>query len=179
MPQEKPTAAAAATEEAAPATEEAAAAPAAAPAAAVTPVKLPASCKHAVKEGDTLFTLSKKYGVSVEQLAKLNKLTNKDLIKAGEFASLVMYTPGPPPPLLPRPAAGALPLCKTVLTNCSHLPPCHHHHCRLLSEGVLSIPAEGRLRLMAPFRLTAAAPYRISGAPLSPPSRLECTLDLF
>ncbi|MBR4156117.1 MAG: LysM peptidoglycan-binding domain-containing protein [Bacteroidales bacterium] len=42
------------------------------------------SVVHTVKSGDNLWDISKKYGVSVEQIRKLNGLTSKDVLKVGQ-----------------------------------------------------------------------------------------------
>jgi LysM repeat protein len=39
---------------------------------------------HTVKSGDNLWDISKKYGVSVEQIKKLNGLTDKSVLKIGQ-----------------------------------------------------------------------------------------------
>lgn len=39
---------------------------------------------HVIQKGETLTSISKKYGVTVDDLAKLNGIENKDKIKAGE-----------------------------------------------------------------------------------------------
>ena len=42
------------------------------------------SITHTVKSGDNLWDISKKYGVSVEQIKKLNGLTDKSVLKIGQ-----------------------------------------------------------------------------------------------
>ena len=42
------------------------------------------SVTHTVKSGDTLWDISKKYGVSVEQIRKLNGLSSKAVLKIGQ-----------------------------------------------------------------------------------------------
>lgn len=42
------------------------------------------SVVHTVKSGDNLWDISKKYGVSVEQIKKLNGLTDKSVLKIGQ-----------------------------------------------------------------------------------------------
>ena len=43
-----------------------------------------ATMTHTVKSGDNLWDLSKKYGVSVEQIRKLNGLNSKSILKVGQ-----------------------------------------------------------------------------------------------
>ena len=42
------------------------------------------SVVHTVKSGDNLWDISKKYGVSVEQIRKLNGLSSKAVLKVGQ-----------------------------------------------------------------------------------------------
>ena len=42
------------------------------------------SITHTVKSGDNLWDISKKYGVSVEQIKKLNGLTDKSVLRIGQ-----------------------------------------------------------------------------------------------
>jgi peptidoglycan endopeptidase LytE len=39
---------------------------------------------HTIKSGDNLWDISKKYGVSVEQIKKLNGLNDKSVLKIGQ-----------------------------------------------------------------------------------------------
>lgn len=59
--------------------------PAASKAAAPAKVeKDPKARTHAVQKGDTVFGISRKYGISPDQLMKLNKLNPNDPIKPGQ-----------------------------------------------------------------------------------------------
>ena len=51
-----------------------------------TPTKSSSSGQktHIVKSGDNLWDISKKYGVSIEQIKKLNGLTDKSVLKIGQ-----------------------------------------------------------------------------------------------
>lgn len=44
----------------------------------------PAESYHTVRPGDTLYAISKRYGVSVQMIASVNKLTNPNLIRIGQ-----------------------------------------------------------------------------------------------
>lgn len=44
--------------------------------------------KYSILEGDTLSEIAVKYGTTVEELAKINKIQNPDLIYAGEYLFL-------------------------------------------------------------------------------------------
>lgn len=61
--------------------------PDAAPQKAVAPAKTDKDTKarvHEVQKGDTVFGISRKYGISADQLMKLNKLGPNDPIKPGQ-----------------------------------------------------------------------------------------------
>ncbi|MDR2847498.1 MAG: LysM peptidoglycan-binding domain-containing protein, partial [Bacteroidales bacterium] len=50
-----------------------------------TPAKTgAASSVHIVQKGDTLYSLARRHGITVEALRKLNKLTEKSVIKIGQ-----------------------------------------------------------------------------------------------
>jgi LysM repeat protein len=54
---------------------------------AAAPKQPPAPAKtklHTVQKGETLYSISRKYDLSVDQLAKLNKISMKDPIKPGQ-----------------------------------------------------------------------------------------------
>lgn len=50
--------------------------------------------KHTVKPGETLWIIANRYGVSVETLARINRLTNPDMVYAGQV--LAISAPEPP-----------------------------------------------------------------------------------
>ena len=43
-----------------------------------------ADTKHTVEKGDTLYSISKKYSITLDQLRKANNLTDTDVIKVGQ-----------------------------------------------------------------------------------------------
>ena len=45
------------------------------------PAETPAAAYHTVIQGDTLWNISRRYGTTVDQLRKLNKLTNNNIKK--------------------------------------------------------------------------------------------------
>ncbi len=53
-------------------------------AASKPPVSSPPVKYHQVKPGETLFSISRRYGLSVEQLLKLNKMKKNAVIKPGQ-----------------------------------------------------------------------------------------------
>lgn len=84
---------------------------------------------HTVKKGDTLYALSKKYGVSVEQIKKLNNLTSDKLalnqkLKIKETKPAPKPTPKPAPkPVTPETATIPLPPSSTVSSTPTQTPP--------------------------------------------------------
>ncbi|MBP7310471.1 MAG: LysM peptidoglycan-binding domain-containing protein [Candidatus Cloacimonetes bacterium] len=69
----------------------------------IMPVLLAAQQTHTVKKGDTLYGLSKRYGTSVEQLMKLNKLSGSSL-SIGQKLVVKAAAPKPKPKPKPKPA---------------------------------------------------------------------------
>lgn len=57
----------------------------------------PASA-YVVRRGDTLWTLARRSGLSVQQLAERNHISNPDRIYAGQDIDLSSAPPPPPPP---------------------------------------------------------------------------------
>lgn len=53
---------------------------------------------YTVKAGDTLYSIAKKYNVTVAALAKANNITNYNLIRVGQVLVIPGTTPPPPPP---------------------------------------------------------------------------------
>ena len=43
---------------------------------------------HAVEKGETYYSISRKYGISVEQLCAVNNLTVNDVLKVGQKLSI-------------------------------------------------------------------------------------------
>lgn len=63
------------------------------PAASASPAATEAKIKiirHTVKKGETLFGISRQYGVSVAELRSRNKLTEKSVLKAGDVLSVAV-----------------------------------------------------------------------------------------
>ena len=58
---------------------------------------------YMVRSGDTLWELSRRSGISIQELAARNHITNPDRIYAGQ--TLDLAPPAPPPPPAPGPAA--------------------------------------------------------------------------
>lgn len=52
------------------------------------PVSAPTGKTHTVQKGDTLIAISKRYGVSVEEIAELNKISDTRLIQIGQVLIL-------------------------------------------------------------------------------------------
>ncbi|MGM0897891.1 MAG: LysM peptidoglycan-binding domain-containing protein [Bacillota bacterium] len=63
-------------------------------------LKLPptGATTYTVKAGDTLYSIAKKYNVTVAALAKANNITNYNLIRVGQVLVIPGTTPPPPPP---------------------------------------------------------------------------------
>src|SRR5690606_31509676 len=53
---------------------------------------------YTVKAGDTLYSIAKKYNVTVAALAKANNITNYNLIRVGQVLVIPGTTPPAPPP---------------------------------------------------------------------------------
>ncbi|MDN7241607.1 LysM peptidoglycan-binding domain-containing protein [Planococcus sp. N028] len=53
--------------------------------------------KYTVKAGDTLYSIAKKHGVTVEALAKANNITNYNLIRVGQVLIIPSKAATPPP----------------------------------------------------------------------------------
>jgi LysM repeat protein len=67
-----------------------------------------ANTSYVVRPGDTLFKISRQYGVSIQALAEANHIVNPNLIYVGQV--LVIPTGGgtvPPPPAPPPPGTGS------------------------------------------------------------------------
>lgn len=71
-----------------PAPVKAEAAPPKPPTAAAKTEKSPAAKEYVVQKGDTLYSISRRHGVSVEQLLRLNGLSAKDPLRAGQKLKL-------------------------------------------------------------------------------------------
>ncbi|TWT07167.1 LysM peptidoglycan-binding domain-containing protein [Planococcus sp. CPCC 101016] len=56
-----------------------------------------ASVKYTVKAGDTLYSIARKYNVTVSALAKANNITNYNLIRVGQVLTIPGKTTAPPP----------------------------------------------------------------------------------
>ncbi|MGH2317132.1 LysM peptidoglycan-binding domain-containing protein [Planococcus sp. SE5232] len=54
------------------------------------------SVKYTVKAGDTLYSIAKKYNVTVAALAKANNITNYNLIRVGQVLTIPGKTTAPP-----------------------------------------------------------------------------------
>jgi len=48
----------------------------------------PAGQYHVVQKGETLYSISKKYGLTVEELRRLNKFNKESLLQPGQRLSL-------------------------------------------------------------------------------------------
>lgn len=82
--------------------------------------------KHVVKSGETLSTIAGRYGVSVEDLVRINGLRNPDMVYAGEVLSIkalkeppappAQETPEEPPELPPEPPVFPPPDRRVCLT---------------------------------------------------------------
>ncbi len=62
----------------------------------VTLTPPPAPTRYVVQRGDTLYSIARRFGVSIWQLASLNNIPNINLIYVGQV--LIIPTPGPTPP---------------------------------------------------------------------------------
>jgi LysM repeat protein len=51
---------------------------------APTPTPAPATGEYVVQKGDTLYSIAKKHGVSVDDLVAWNNITNRNRIKVGQ-----------------------------------------------------------------------------------------------
>lgn len=94
------------------------------PAAAVTPATTPVATtpattpvattpgKHVVQAGENLFRIALRYGLTTEELARANNITNPALIQVGQTLTIPGVTPSsapaatPAPPSSPAPAGG-------------------------------------------------------------------------
>jgi peptidoglycan/xylan/chitin deacetylase (PgdA/CDA1 family) len=65
--------------------------------------------KHVVKSGETLSTIAGRYGVSVEELVRINRLRNPDMVYAGEILSITAPKEPPAPPAQETPEPPELP----------------------------------------------------------------------
>jgi len=57
--------------------------------------------RHTVQKGETLFGISRQYGVSVSDLRTRNKLSEKSVLKAGDVLTVVVSDDPPPSPIGP------------------------------------------------------------------------------
>lgn len=62
---------------------------------------------YKVKKGDTLWDLSRKYGTTVDELARLNNIKNPNLIITGQTLKIPGYGTNAPQPKTPAPAKKA------------------------------------------------------------------------
>lgn len=62
----------------------------------VTVTPPPTPTRYVVQRGDTLYSIARRFGVSIWQLASLNNIPNINLIYVGQV--LIIPTPGPAPP---------------------------------------------------------------------------------
>ncbi len=75
------------------------------PAAEPAPAPQPATGTYTVQRGDSLATIAAKFNINYFELARLNGITNPDVLRVGQ----VLQVPGAPPPA-PEPAPGQAPL---------------------------------------------------------------------
>lgn len=78
----------------------------------IMPVFLAAQQTHTVRKGDTLYSLSKRYGTSVEELMKLNKLSGSNL----SIGQKLIVKAGQPKPQIPAPPKPE-PISTTALSD--------------------------------------------------------------
>ena len=68
----------------------------------------PSANQYVVQRGDTLYSVARRFGVSIWQLASLNNILNVNLIYVGQVLMVPAPVPGPgpqpPPPPVPGPA---------------------------------------------------------------------------
>src|SRR5690606_31723025 len=62
---------------------------------------------HKVKEGETLYSLARRFGTTVQVLGELNHLNDDNLIIEGQVLKLPPDPAATPVPLAPTPSAGA------------------------------------------------------------------------
>jgi peptidoglycan/xylan/chitin deacetylase (PgdA/CDA1 family) len=79
--------------------------------------------KHTVRSGETLSTIAGRYGVSVETLAKINKLADPDMVYVGQVLMIstpqeppAQEPPAPPTDLPPKPPPFPIPDRRVCLT---------------------------------------------------------------
>src|SRR5436190_19231842 len=82
------------------------------PAAAPSPSAPAAPSTYVIKKGDSLSVVAKRLGITVDALAKANKVANLDRITLGQSLVIPGAPPPPPPPApvaAPKPPAAASP----------------------------------------------------------------------
>ncbi|WP_244885794.1 LysM peptidoglycan-binding domain-containing protein [Carnobacterium viridans] len=52
------------------------------------PSPVPKTTNYTVKSGDTLYSIARKHGITVQQIVTTNKLTNANLIKVGQVLKI-------------------------------------------------------------------------------------------
>jgi len=89
--------------------------------------------KHKVRKGDTLYSLSKRYGVTVEQIMKLNNMRNNNLA-IGQSLKIKPLEPKPKPPrpaeTAPKPVqtpAETTPVTTGISADTKELPEDYYH----------------------------------------------------
>jgi len=68
-----------------------------APGPAPAPAPAPAPTRYVVQAGDTLYSISRQFGVNVWELAQFNNLMNPNLIYAGQVLMIPVPAPAPAP----------------------------------------------------------------------------------
>lgn len=58
---------------------------------------------HIIKKGETIYSLSRNYGVSIAQIEKVNPRLDKNQLKVGQRVVIPGTQPSPPPPPSPSP----------------------------------------------------------------------------
>jgi N-acetylmuramoyl-L-alanine amidase len=64
------------------------------------PAPAPAASRYTVQRGDTLFSIARRFGTTVDAISRLNRITNPNRINVGQ----ALQIPGRPAPTPPRPA---------------------------------------------------------------------------
>ena len=70
-----------------------------------TPATQPTTATYTVQRGDSLATIAAQFNTTYIELARLNGITNPDVLRVGQ----VLIVPGPPPPPAPAPAETTAP----------------------------------------------------------------------
>lgn len=88
------------------------------PAPAPTPTPTPSpTITYTVQSGDTLFQIAREYGTTVDVLAKLNNITDPNLIYPGQTILIPRPAPSPSPTPTPTPAPAPTPESLWYYTN--------------------------------------------------------------